>query len=44
MIAKCELVQIKHFFRVRVKQYLHFQRVATNQEETHFQSSYQMLL
>ena len=38
------MVQIKHFFRVHIKQYSHFQRVTTKQEQTHFQGSYQTLL
>ena len=33
-----------HFFRVHIKQYSHFQRVTTKQEQTHFLSSYQALL
>ena len=36
MMTKCEIVEITHFFRFHIKQYSHFQRVTTKQEQTHF--------
>ena len=44
MITKFQLVPTKHFFRVYIKQYSHFQGVTSKQEQTHFQNSYQTLM